>query len=236
MRKLPERPAVSTGTQRPIELVPGTPPDSLPALVSGTAPLPVRASVPVVEPLSPARYKVQFTAGEDLHDDLERLRALLRSEIPDGDVGAIVGKAVRELRKRLEARRFAQTTSPRKDLVRTNAALSSRYLPAAVRRVVYLRDESRCRFVDAQGRRCSERHYLEYHHLHPFGLGGSPDVDNICLMCPPHNRLLAELDYGEEVISRHIHRREGPRPDGDGACERADPGTSATESQPEDDR
>jgi hypothetical protein len=204
MRRLPERPAALTGTELPVELVPGTAPASPPALVPDAVQRPVPTPVPVVEPLSPCRYKVQFTAGKQLHDDLERLRALLRSEIPDGDLGAIVGKAVRELRRRLEARRFAQTGAPRKALVRTSEAPSSRYLPAAVRRAVYLRDEGRCRFVDAQRERCPERHDLEYHHWHAFGPGGNHDLDNICLMCHPHNQYLAELAYGKELMSRYL--------------------------------
>jgi hypothetical protein len=40
----------------------------------------------VIEPLSPARYKIQFTAGARLHDLLERLRGLTRSTVPDGDL------------------------------------------------------------------------------------------------------------------------------------------------------
>jgi hypothetical protein len=61
----------------------------------------------VVEPLAPARYKVQFTASAELHDKLERLRALMRSSVPDGDLAAIVEQAVTEKLQRLESRRFA---------------------------------------------------------------------------------------------------------------------------------
>ena len=219
MRKLPERPAAPAPAQRPIELVPGTVPEpsppspplpgtplpgSSPALRVDAGSRALPAAPPVVEPLSPARYKIQFTAGEDLHEDLERLRALLRHEFPDGEVGAIVGKAIRELRKHLEARRFAQTSTPRKSLADTNTEPSARDVPAAVRRAVYLRDESQCRFLDGQGRRCPERHQLEYHHRDPFGRGGDHDVTNVCLMCGPHNRYLAELDYGKEVVSRYL--------------------------------
>jgi predicted restriction endonuclease len=146
---------------------------------------------------------VQFTAGAELCDKLERLRALLRPEVPDGDLASIIEKAVTEKLERLEARRFARTSSPRKERVRTHP--SSRHVPAAVRRVVHQRDGGRCRFVDAQGRRCPERHRLEYHHRHPFGLGGGPGVDNICLLCPAHNRLMAEFDYGRKAMSRHCH-------------------------------
>jgi hypothetical protein len=216
MRKLPERPGAPTCGEPPattsVQLVPGTPLESPPGLAS--LPRPVSGPVPVVEPLSPERYRIQFTAGEELHDDLERLRALLRSEMPDGDLGAIVGKAVRELRQRLEARRFAQTKAPRKTSVPVEATPSSRYVPAAIRRTAYERDGGRCRFVDTQGTRCPERHYLEYHHRYPFGLGGGHDLDNICLMCEPHNRYLAELDYGKEAISRHIDRRRRARTSG----------------------
>jgi 5-methylcytosine-specific restriction endonuclease McrA len=230
MRKLPERSAAPIcGEPRsatPVELVPGTALESAPALPS--LPRPVSTSVPVVEPLAPERYKIQFTAGEDLHEDLERLRALLRSEIPDGDLGAIVGKAVRELRRRLEARRFAQTNAPRKTSVPVEATPSSRYVPAAIRRTVYERDGGQCRFLDPQGTRCPERHYLEYHHRYPFGLGGGHDLDNIRLMCEPHNRYLAEIDYGKEAIGRHIDRRMRARASGGREDEEPTvPGTSA---------
>jgi hypothetical protein len=69
-----------------------------------------------LEPLSPARYKVQFTASAQLHDKLERLRGLMRSSVPDGDLAAIIEAAVTEKLERLEARRFAKAKSPRKRL------------------------------------------------------------------------------------------------------------------------
>jgi hypothetical protein len=171
-----------------------------------TTPPPPAVHRPVFEPLSPARYRIQFTAGPELRDDLEALKALLRSEVPDGDLAVIVGKAVRQMRQRIEARRFAQTKSPRKQTPRPSS--SSRYVSAEFRRVVYRRDAGRCRFVDAQGRRCPERYRLEFHHRHPYGLGGATDAANICLMCWTHNRYLAELDYGKEKMDRYGGSRE----------------------------
>jgi len=221
MRKLPDKTA-SVGAPRSVGLVPGTALDSPPAVVSHAAPPalasdrapgPIRVPFPVIEPLSPARYRIQFTAGEGLHEDLERLRGLLRAEIPDGDLAAIVGKAVRELRQRLEARRYGKTSGPRKTLARTSPAPSSRNPPAAVRRLVYSRDESQCRFRDAEGRRCPERHNLQYHHMYPFALGGGHGPENICLMCPAHNLYLAEHVYGKEAMSRHTQTRTDVEPD-----------------------
>src|SRR5689334_9899547 len=49
---------------------------------------------PVIENTSPDRYRVQFTIGKESHDRLRKLQALLRREIPDGDAGAIVERAL----------------------------------------------------------------------------------------------------------------------------------------------
>jgi hypothetical protein len=156
-----------------------------------------------LEPLSPARYKVQFTASAELHDKLERLRALLRPSVPDGDLAAIIEAAVTEKLERLEARRFAKAKSPRKRLSESDMSPGSRHIPAAVKRLVHGRDGGRCRYLDAQGRRCTARGDLEYHHRHPHGRGGDRSPDNIRLMCRAHNQHLAHQDYGKNAMARH---------------------------------
>jgi hypothetical protein len=163
----------------------------------------------VVRPLAPGRYKVQFTASAGLHEKLERLRALMRSQVPDGDLGAIIEAAVTEKLERLEARRFAATSRPRKTLAQSDTSPASRHVPAAVRRAVRERDGDRCVYVDASGRRCSEQHRLEYHHRRPFGLGGDHRPQSIGFVCKPHNQYLAEHDYGREAMARF--RRSGKR-------------------------
>lgn len=153
-----------------------------------------------IEPLAPARYKVQFTASAALKEKLERLQALMRSSVPDVDLAKIIDAAVTEKLERLEARRFGRTSSPRKDLAGTDTRPSSRKVPAAVRRAVHERDEGRCRFVDEQGRRCTARARLELHHRHPFALGGDHSPGNVATLCRVHNRYLAEVDFGRKAI------------------------------------
>jgi len=171
-----------------------------PDAVASLVPAPVPPSV--IQPWAPARYRVQFTASAALHDKLERLRDLMRREVPDGDLAAIVEEAVTEKLARLEAKRFARTKAPRKGLPETETSPSSRHIPAAVRRTVGERDGNRCRYVDDQGRRCSARDRLEFHHRRPFGLGGDHGPQNIRLMCHAHNHLLAEHDYGKAAMAR----------------------------------
>ena len=192
IRRLPE-PSALLGVERvaAVQLVPGRVgfpagteraplPSNVVPVVSNAAPRPatshsspVAESAPaVVKALSPGRYKVQFTAGAELRDKLERLTALLRSEIPDGSLAAVVERAVSGELERLEARRFGRTRSPRRAPTDAKPSSSSRQIPSAVRRAVADRDQDRCRFIDEQGRRCTERHQLQFHHRHPFGMGG----------------------------------------------------------------
>jgi hypothetical protein len=168
----------------------------------------------VVEPLSPGRYKVQFMASAELRNKLEKLIALMGSQAPQGDLAAVIEQAVTEKLERLEARRFGTTRAHRKGSAETEEAEagpspSSRHIPAAVQRAVRERDGNRCRYVDDKGRRCPERkrNRLQFHHRHPFGLGGDHSVLNIRLMCRAHNDYLAACDYGREAMARHRRPR-----------------------------
>jgi hypothetical protein len=77
-------------------------------------PAPVRSAPPPrVQPTAPGRYRVQCTLGEEGHGRLRRLQALLRREIPDGDPGAIVDRALILLLERVEARKLGLTKRPR---------------------------------------------------------------------------------------------------------------------------
>jgi 5-methylcytosine-specific restriction endonuclease McrA len=226
-------PAVQTGAPTV-----GHDPSAVPAWLSTPAsPVPPVAASPVcsavVEPLSPGRYKVQFTASAQFHQKLERLRALMGSRGPDADLAAVLEQAVTEKLERLEARRFARTSAPRKrhapaETVQTetvetetretktgakpDSSPSSRYIPAAVRRAVHERDGDRCCYIDKQGRRCPEQNRLEFHHRHPFGLGGDHSVANVGLLCRPHNIFLAECDYGRNAMVSHRRPEPGSSP------------------------
>lgn len=183
-----------------------TPGPGTPAAPEGTSP-PSPASPPPrparVEPLAPARYRVQFTASAELRAKLERLQALMRSSVPDGDLATVVEQAVTEKLERLEAKRFAKTRRPRASLGETDTTPGSRHIPAAVRRLVHTRDEGRCTYTDASGRRCGARGNLEFHHRKPYGLGGDHSPANISLVCRLHNQWLAERDYGREKMAQY---------------------------------
>ena len=155
-----------------------------------------------VQPLAPDRHLVRFTANTELREKVQRLQALMRSSVPDGDLARIIDIAITEKLERVEARRFAKTAAPRTQVADTDTSASSRHIPAAVRRTGHERDGGRCVYRDRHGRRCGKRHDLEFHHKEPFARGGDHSPGNLVLMCRTHNALLAEHDYGKEVIAR----------------------------------
>lgn len=167
VRRLPEPAA-----QRPLRS--GIPPARCKGSEATGDPGPVRAhpvpdapraaplSRPRTEPLGTERYAVQFTADGELHGQIQELRALLRHQIPDGDIGKIVAQAVAALLRQVRARKFGETSNGRSKApkpVNTPGSTKSaprppsRHIPAAIRRAVARRDGERCTYMSASGRR-----------------------------------------------------------------------------------
>jgi 5-methylcytosine-specific restriction endonuclease McrA len=127
----------------------------------------------------------------------------MRSSVPDGDLATIIEDAVTEKLERLESKRFGKTKAPRKTIEKTNTTPKSRHIPAAVKRAVYERDQGRCTYVDPNGRRCTERHGLEFDHIVPYGRGGDHSAGNLRLACRAHNGYFAECEYGKKKMERY---------------------------------
>ena len=177
--------------------------DPTPPLATPTAPsAPTRR--PVIETTSPERYRVQFTIGKESHDRLRRVQALLRREIPDGDPGAIFDRAITLLLERVEKTKLGAAAKPRPprpirpgtDRELRTPIVPSRDVPRHVKRAVSRRDDEQCAFVAPDGRRCTERAFLEFHHIRPYAMGGPATVENISLRCRRHNQYEAELVFG----------------------------------------
>jgi hypothetical protein len=98
------------------------------------APTPVR---PLIAPLAPERYKIQFTASKELLDKLPHAQDLLRHVTPSGDVAVVFERALGALIEQLEKHKCGLTTRPRKAAA---CASGSRHIPGAVRRKVWRRE------------------------------------------------------------------------------------------------
>ncbi|MEE9282099.1 MAG: hypothetical protein V3V67_18185 [Myxococcota bacterium] len=155
------------------------------------------------EPLGQKRYKIQFTASEELCERLREAQALLRHQIPSGGLGQIFERALTLLVDDVKRKKFAQTSRPADRPKATGSYhRRSRHIPAEIKRAVYARDEGCCAFVGQNGRRCGERDRLEFHHLDPWARSGSHSVKGIELRCQRHNFHEAERDFGKDYMAR----------------------------------
>jgi hypothetical protein len=159
---------------------------------------PLRVQRPIVRASAPERYRVQFTIGQDAHGELRRVQALLRREIPDGD-RLIFERALHLLLEKVEKEKLGAAGRRARRVIRPETdktSARSRHVPAAVRGAVWKRDAAQCAFLAPSGARCTERNYLELHHVQPFARQGPATVANISLRCRRHNQYEAELVFG----------------------------------------
>jgi hypothetical protein len=153
---------------------------------------------PIVAPLAPELYKLQFTVSRDTHDKLRRVQDLLRHSIPDGDLALIFDRALTLLFDTTTKAKVAATSHPKR--ASGTVTSNSRHIPASVKREVWHRDAAQCAFVGPHGR-CRERGLLEFHHVVPYADGGEATVGNIQLRCRSHNAYEAVLWSGDPSVT-----------------------------------
>ena len=235
VRKLPCPAATQPPSAGPGPAMTSVPSAAGPAITPSPSALPATPR-PIVQAWAPERYRVQFTIGQETHEKLRRLQALLRREIPDGDPGAIFDRALTVLLDKVEKTKLGAAAKPRPnrpirpgtdpnrsirpgtDKEARKPTVRSRHIPREVQRAVWRRDAGQCAFVSSTGRRCTERTFLEFHHIQPYANQGPPTVANISLRCWRHNQYEAELIFGPHgpSIVRETRPSFGPARSGPG--------------------
>lgn len=187
---------------------------------------------PVVQATAPDRYRVQCTIGRQAYDELRRVQALLCREIPGGDPGLIFERALHLLLEQVEKAKLGTRSVRAREPIRsgTDEATApvevrregngvptrtagtpkprSRRVPSSVRAAVWERDGAQCAFVSRGEQRCTERTFLEFHHLRPYAREGPGTAANIALRCRRHNQYEGELEFGPR--SGHDAAATGP--------------------------
>jgi hypothetical protein len=161
-----------------------------------------------VEPLAPARYRVQFNADRETHDDINHARDLMRHSNPNGDLDRVLKFCVRAGVERLEARQQGLLRQRGSRINDRPRPATSRHIPRAVRRAVFERDGAQCTFHDEAGNRCSAKTLLELDHAELYALGGQHTVANLRVRCRAHNHFHAEQALGKAFIEKRIAARQ----------------------------
>ena len=155
-------------------------------------------------PMAEDVFLIRLAANRAMVDRLHRAQDLLAHAVPRGDVSEVFDRALMALIENLEKQKFAKRPRAVAKVGAPPAAGANggdgtqdhtRTITADVRRAVSVRDQERCAYVSALGRRCDATAYLEFHHLRPYEVGGEETVDNIALRCQAHNKYEAEAYF-----------------------------------------
>jgi 5-methylcytosine-specific restriction endonuclease McrA len=186
-----------------------------------------------LEPLSPNRFGVHFTADAEFLELLEEVRALASHREVGGDLLGLMKRGLEAYRRELKKQRFGVGCRPQRARgeaapggwrvesleqsarvardralntrgARDVAERRSRRVPAAVARAVYARDDGCCTFCSAEGRRCGARRFLELDHVVPWAAGGASTVENLRLRCRAHNQHAARRYFGENFMRKKL--------------------------------
>jgi hypothetical protein len=149
-----------------------------------------------VAALAPERFALQVTISEATQRKLLRAQALLRHQVPSGDLAEVLDRALDALLHKVEGRKFGKTRAPRA----ARPCTDRRYVPREARRQAAARDGMQCSFVAEDGRRCEETGFLELDHVVPVAQGGSASADGVRVLCRSHNQFEAERILGREAV------------------------------------
>jgi 5-methylcytosine-specific restriction endonuclease McrA len=166
-------------------------------------------------PLPQQKTLVQFVASPELMEKLEQLKHLLAHKNFEGRMDVLIEQLADIALSKLKPRQASKPIEPVHQVQRTllspapgnahtpgrnhevRAAQTlkkrTRYIPAADRRQVILRDRNGCTYrVPKSGKVCESKHGLQFDHIQPFSLGGHNTAENLTLRCGAHNRYRAQ--------------------------------------------
>ncbi|MFI5361231.1 MAG: HNH endonuclease [Elusimicrobiota bacterium] len=144
--------------------------------ISVTTPSEDGKTPPAITP----RVEFSFHGPPALRDAIERAKELLSNKFPFGSMSDVLNEIVHEYLERHDPQRALE-------LGKVTRVRGPSSIPARIRRAVWARDGGRCTYAGPDGIRCQSRRQLELDHRIPKALGGLNVVENLRLLCRPHN-------------------------------------------------
>ncbi len=156
------------------------------------APPPVRRDR--LTPISADAWALEATLDQESCDMLRRIQALRGRGVSPHDIAGVIKRAFRLLEDDLLMRKLGAGTG------RCRGSKDPWHITPVVMRLCWKRDDARCTFVGANGKRCNETHDLQFDHIIPPSRGGDGSLGNVRLRCRAHNLHAAEKLYGRQFV------------------------------------
>ncbi|MFL5813561.1 MAG: HNH endonuclease [Bdellovibrionia bacterium] len=155
--------------------------------------------------VSPTQTEIRFIADDALMEKLQKIKEL------DGHVHSnpsylelfhrMADLALKKLTPPAESKRATQNIQTRPQ----TKSVNPRYVPTALKREVWKRDQSQCSYQSSDGKKCGSRFALEIDHIQPLALGGKTENSNLRLLCRAHNQQQAVVKLGAQKMGFYLH-------------------------------
>jgi 5-methylcytosine-specific restriction endonuclease McrA len=152
-----------------------------------------------LEKLDPVRIQARQDARASMRSKTTDSR---KADAPDRPENAAVVRSENCAQRQNDNKSHSSSASRRTDemeLQNNGYANTERtHIPAALKRRVWIRCESRCVYVDSTtGRVCGSTAFLDIDHILPLSRGGTNVEANLRLACASHNRRRENWERGE---------------------------------------
>lgn len=158
----------------------------------------------VTKPLDAERARLHVTVSRRFLEKLEAAKDALSHARPGASAEEIL-EAGLDLLLRERARRNGLVANPRE----TPRASKTDAVPAHVRRAVFGRAGGRCEWRLDSGEVCGCTTRVELDHVVPRARGGPSTIENLRVLCRPHNVLAARRAFGDAVMDRYSRHPAG---------------------------
>ena len=168
--------------------------------------------------LNTDQIEIKLTVNKNSYENLEILKSLLSHKNPNMSYGRLFQtlselgldkydprrKLKKQNEKNLPAtikKNFPPATGcvrnnkeVKRDKITGGDKITSRYIPAQIKRLVWTRDQGQCTYICPETKKkCGSKHFLQIDHIHPYSLGGSSELSNLRLLCAGHNQYRNKL-------------------------------------------
>jgi hypothetical protein len=161
------------------------------------------------EPLTPTETRLHLTVSPEFLEKLEAARLALSHSMPGASVEDVLSAGL-DLVLARDQKRKGLVAKPRPAPANMPAEPGADYIPAAVRREVWERDQGRCQWELDTGGICGSKLRVELDHIRLRCRGARPVPSELRILCQRHNLLAARQALGDEVMNRYCQDPRQP--------------------------
>ncbi len=144
-------------------------------------------------PITDERVLIQFTAGKDLLEKINKLKNLWSHQNPEGSLEKLIEKLADMALEKTDPERKPEKKSTQLPTSEVKGS-STRYIPKTLKTKIWQRDQGKCQYRDPKTRIfCGSKYQIQLDHRYPFVLGGENTEENLRLLCRRHNQYRQDL-------------------------------------------